>query len=597
MAIAPPPLDSAPSVWPAGLAERDVVIVDLKTTGGSPAHDRIIEIAALRIRDGRVRARWHTLVNPETPVPPFITGLTSISTGVVAHAPLFADVADRFLEFVGNGIVTAHNASFDLGFLRREFGRLDHSFAPAATLCTLKLSRRLLPELPSHALDALVRALDLPARRAHRALPDALAAADLLIRLIEHAQRQGFQDWDAVSRLVAGPKRARGAAKYEKGRVRELPTGPGVYLLKDNDENVLYVGKSVNVRTRVQTHLRGKAEGQPRLRRNLRRIANVQAISTESEIEALVLEAQLIKRYLPVANSQLKEEIHYPFVRIDVRSAYPRVELTRAPADDGAVYVGPFRSARTIGHVVEYVRTVCGIRSCDRSALPDGRSCMLLDLKRCLGPCVGAVSQDDYRAAVDRALEMLRGDWEDITLGLEERMNKLADLEEFERAAELRDAVKHLRYLMTPQLRLANLAHFNAVVIPPAMPEETQLYCIRNGRLARQTHLSWPGDRRRLGPLIRDVYVRDPSAGEGAPAITPEAAAEATTVAGWLRQQRKRPGTILIEVDPSHLDAVLKAIRAGLKRRLTATPDSPAAGVCQGGGRNVACEELPAQVV
>jgi DNA polymerase III subunit epsilon len=570
MAVAPHPPEPSQRIWPAGLAERDVVIVDLETTGGSPAHDRVIEIAALRVRDGRVRERWHTLVNPETTVPPFITGLTGITTGLVAHAPRFGDVAGRFLEFVGDGIVTAHNASFDLGFLRRELGRLDHEFAPAASLCTLKLSRRLLPGLPSHSLEALVRALELPARRSHRALPDALAAADLLARLIEEALAQGLDDWAAIMRLVDGPKRARGAVTYEKGLVRELPAGPGVYLLKDTDENVLYVGKSVNVRTRVQTHLRGKAEGQPRLRRHLRRVANVQAIATETEIEALLLEAQLIKRYLPVANSQLREEIHYPFIRIDVRSTYPQVQLTRTPEDDGAEYIGPFRSARTIGHVVEYVRTVCGIRSCDRPALPDGRACMLLDLKRCLGPCVGAVSDEDYRVAVDRALEMLRGDWEDITLGLEERMNRLADFHEFERAAELRDAVKHLRHLMTPQLRLADLGRFSAVVITPDAPDAVQLYCIRNGRLARKARLIWPAERRRLGPLVRAVYREVESA-----TMSPEAAAEATTVAAWLRQQQKRAGTVVIEIDPSQLDGALKSVRAELDGRAASYAPQP----------------------
>ncbi len=563
MAVAPPPASPSSAGWPAALAERDVVIVDLETTGGSPVHDRIIEIAAIQIRNGHIRGRWQTLVNPETTVPPFITGLTGITTGMVAHAPRFGDVAEHLLELVGDGIVTAHNASFDLGFLRREYERLDRQFTPAATLCTLKLSRRLFPDLPSHSLDALVRALELPRRRAHRALPDALAAADLLMLLIAHATGQGLRDWDTIAKLVEGPKRPRGAATYEKGRVRELPTGPGVYLLKDNEENVLYVGKSVNVRSRVRTHLRGKAEGQPRLRRHLRRVANVQAISTDSEIEALLLEAQLIKRYLPVANSQLREEVHYPFVRIDVASAYPRVELTRTPEEDGAVYIGPFRSARTIGHVVEYVRTVCGIRSCDRTSLPDGRSCLLLDLKKCLGPCVGAVSVEDYRVAVERALDMLRGDWEDITLGLEERMNRLAEFEEFERAAELRDAVKQLRHLMTPQLRLADLARFNAVVATHVPPDGVQLYCIRNGRLAHQSRLAWPAGRRRLGSLVRSVY-RD----RDSEAMTPEAASEATTVAGWLRQQQKRADTVVIEVDAGELSGALASIRAELDRRI-----------------------------
>jgi DNA polymerase III subunit epsilon len=612
MVLVPSPSEIAAQScsWTSDLSGRDFVVVDLETTGGSPNHDRIIEIAAVRVRNGQIRERWQSLVNPETTVPPFITGLTGITTGLVANAPRFADVAGVFRDFVGDGVVTAHNASFDLSFLRRELARLDESFAPAATLCTLKLARRLMPELRSHSLEAMVRALDLPSRRSHRALPDALAAADLLIRLLARAVEQGLDDWNAITRLVEGPKRRRGGEKYERGLVRELPSGPGVYLLKDHEENVLYVGKSVNLRSRVATHLRGKAEGQPRLRRHLRHVANVQTISTETEIEALLLESQLIKRYLPVGNSQQRDEVHYPFVRIDVANAYPRIELTRSPQEDDAIYIGPFRSARAVGHVVEYVRAVCGIRTCDRPALPDGRACLMLDLKKCLGPCVEAVSPDEYRSAVERAVDMLNGDWEDITRGLEERMVKLADFQEFERAAELRDAIEHLRRLMDPQLRLADLAHFHAVVITaPGTPTSTpgsagepssrpgsggspvsppgsggapsapssssgredtstvgvQLFCIRGGRLVRQTRFDWPADRRRLGPLVRAAY-----RGEEPPTMTPAAAAEMTTVAGWLRQQQKRAGTVVIEVDPLQPAGALAEIRAVLNGRSAA---------------------------
>src|SRR5438067_1052432 len=148
MVLVPSPSEVAPPSrsWTGDLNGSDFVIVDLETTGGSPNHDRTIEIAAVRVRSGQIRECWHSLVNPETTVPPFITGLTGITTGLVANSPCFADVAGVFRDFVGDGIVTAHNASFDLSFLRREFARLDGAFAPAATLCTLKLARRLMPE-------------------------------------------------------------------------------------------------------------------------------------------------------------------------------------------------------------------------------------------------------------------------------------------------------------------------------------------------------------------------------------------------------------------------------------------------------------------
>ncbi|MEA2642706.1 MAG: polymerase subunit epsilon, partial [Chloroflexota bacterium] len=482
MAIAAPRSSTPFGPWPISLAARDAVVLDLETTGGSARHDRIVEIAVVRVRNGRVAQRWRTLVNPGVAIPPFITGLTGISSGMVASAPSFADVVERLLAFVGDAVLVAHQASFDAGFLREELRRLGRADVPADVLCTVKLSRRLLPGLPSHSLEALIQALDLPERRRHRALPDALATSDLLVRLVQQAVDDGLQDWDDLIALANGPKRKRVAPTFERARLKELPTGPGVYLLKDSDANIFYVGKSVNLRRRVREHVRGTSEGQPRLRRQLKQLADVQVISTASELEALLLEAKLIKRYLPVANQQLRDETHYPFIRVDVQNDFPRLEVTRLPQDDGAVYFGPFRSARMVGAVVDYLRGALGIRECTRP-LPDGQSCLLYDLKKCLAPCIGAVDAPAYRASVDRALELLRGEWTEILDGIEARMLQLAELEEFEKAAELRDTLSRLRTLVKTQQRLAEMAAYHAVIVTQLGDDRAQLFFVQAGRL------------------------------------------------------------------------------------------------------------------
>lgn len=584
----------APSEWPPDLA-RPVVVVDLETTGGSPIHDRIIEIAALRLSGGRVRDRWHTLIDPGVAIPPFVIGLTGITSGLVARAPRFREVADALQAFVGDAVLAAHNAPFDIRFLQAEFARIQQAFHPTATLCTLKLARRLLPGLPSHSLESLTRALGLRSRRLHRALPDAMAAAEVLLRLMGQAIDEGVTDWRGLLQLAERPVRRGRAGAGDRWGVGDLPRGPGVYLLKDRDENVLYVGKSVHVRNRVATHLRGRIEGQPRLRRQLRHVASVQAIPTGTELEALLLESQLIKRYLPVGNALQREQPHYPYIRIDAASAFPRISLTRLPRDDGAEYIGPFPGARTVGHVVEYVRAVCGIRSCERPELPDGRACLLFDLKRCLGPCVGAVNAVEYRAAVNRALALLKGDWEEIAGGLEARMAALAEREEFERAAELRDAVDGLRRLIAHQAHSVDLAGVHAVVISDRFPSAcaddpehapskrterpavmAQLVCIRGGRLVLQQRLTWPADRARLARWIRPAYQ-----GQDSVHPTPEVAQERMLVSAWLRRERKRPGATVIDVDPTNLPAALAAIRADLDRRAGERVQAPSSETIQ----------------
>jgi DNA polymerase III subunit epsilon len=559
------------SPWPDVFRDREVVVVDLETTGGSARHDRVIEIAAVRVVNGQVRARWHQLVNPGTKVPSFIVGLTGISSGLVARAPSFAEVAEAFRAFVGDAILVAHHTAFDLAFLKREFSLLGEAPFDPPTLCTLKLSRRLFPGLPSHSLEALIQTLGLPIRRRHRALPDALAATDLLNRLVLEASRKDVGGWDELCALSEGPKRKRPRGTFERARLKELPSGPGVYLLKDSDSNVFYIGKSVNLRRRVGDHVRGNHDGQPRLRRQLTRLEDVQVIPTATELEALLLEARLIKHYLPVANQQLRDETHYPYIKIDVQSSYPRLELTRQPADDGSMYFGPFRSARLVGVVVEYLRGALGIRECNRPNLPDGKPCWLLELKKCLGPCIGAVDVAEYRRAIDRAISLLRGEWDEIIDGLEARMLALAENEQFELAAELRDVLTQIRTVMSTQHRLAELNAYHAVVVRRLDPDSAQLFFVQAGRLAHQATVSWPSGRRQVTALCRKLFTPC----EPRP-ITTEGADEAWILSSWIRQRANSPDDLTITVDPADRAGMVKQVQRELDAFFEAPQAVPA---------------------
>ncbi|HEX2171325.1 MAG TPA: GIY-YIG nuclease family protein, partial [Dehalococcoidia bacterium] len=375
-----------------------------------------------------------------------------------------------------------------------------------------------------------------------------------------------------LTALATGPKQRRSAGTYERARLKELPDGPGVYLLKDADGNVFYVGKSIHVRRRVRDHLGGKTEGQPKLRRHLKTLADVQAFSTGSELEALLLEAKLIKQYLPVANQQLRETTHYPFIRIDVQSPYPRVTLTRAPAPDGSLYFGPFRSARLVGGVVDYLRGLLGIRECERPAslLPDGRPCLLYDLKKCLGPCIGAVTPDDYRPAVDRAIGLLRGEWTEINDGLEARMYELAEREQFEAAAEIRDVLGELRSVVGTHRRLAEMSAYDGIILGPAEGGDCPALFVRGGRLAHRATLAMPTDRRRLGILCRQVY-----GGPRPGPITQETVDEAWILAAWIRQHTSDPRYAIVDVDPGNLKPALTLVQESL-RAWSTIPSSPA---------------------
>lgn len=277
------------------LLEAPLAIVDLETTGAHPLHDRVTEVAVIEVEDGEVKDEWATLVNPECAIPAAIQALTGITNDMVAGAPTFGRLAQSLHERLAGRVIVAHNARFDYGFLREEFARAGLAFR-AKTLCTVRLSRRLYPGHARHNLDSLISRHDLECRARHRALGDAQAVWQFL----RAAAAEHGEDLVAVA--------ARQAAKqpglpphFDRAMVDAIPEAPGVYLLYGETGNPLYVGKSKSMRSRVLAHfaddLRSAREMQ--LAREVRR---VEFERTAGELGALLRQAELVKRLLPVFN-------------------------------------------------------------------------------------------------------------------------------------------------------------------------------------------------------------------------------------------------------------------------------------------------------
>jgi DNA polymerase-3 subunit epsilon len=480
------------------LADTPFLVLDLETTGVSPLFDRVIEVAALRLEHGQVQERLVRLVEPGVPIPSFVTRLTGISSGLVRGKPSFDALVPDLRRLLDGAVLVAHNASFDVAFLTQALRRTDTAWTgEGQRLCTLRLARRLIPGLHSYRLDSVCASLGFPYVQAHRAGPDAEATARLLLHLLERAAARGIHTLSGLLGLqqqAVTPRHRSRAGKVDEAQVASLPTGPGVYLLKDGGGHVLYVGKSVNVRQRVRQHLRpsGTASGhaQPRLRRRLKNIAEVEAIETPSEIEALLLESKLVKRYLPEANSLLRDYQDYPWLKLDLRERHPRLVATRErpSGSSGARYFGPFRRAPAVASAAVFLSEQLGLRQCSGPLRPGRQSaCALLDMGRCLGPCVGRVSDDEYRAAAVRAERVLSGQDTTLLEQLAERRDQLAEELRFEEAADLRDRIRDLEQVVSVQQRLAAFADRNVVVVvPDRSPEAVRLLLVRAGRLVDQ---------------------------------------------------------------------------------------------------------------
>ena len=226
-------------------------------------------------------------------------------------------------------------------------------------------------------------------------------------------------------------------------RLQATPERPGVYLMKDARGTVLYVGKASVLRNRLRTYFGSPSSQANKTRRMMGHVHDFEYIVTDSEAEALILENTLIKRYKPRYNARLKDDKTYPYLKIDLNEEFPRVYITRRVAKDGARYFGPFATANTVRKSMDLVKRLFPYRSCTKTITgTDPRPCLEYYINRCVAPCTGFASKEDYAEVIDQVIMFMEGDTDSVTSDLEENMNRAAENLEFERAAVLRDRIK-----------------------------------------------------------------------------------------------------------------------------------------------------------
>lgn len=422
------------------LAEATFVVVDLETTGGSPAESRITEIGAVKLRGGERLGSFSTLVNPQAPIPRSITYLTGIDDRMVAGAPPISSVVPTFAEFARGCVFVAHNARFDFTFLNVALERLDYEPIPPPPVCTARLARRVVwPDVPNVRLRTLAQYFRTSVRPNHRALADAEACAEVLQGLLELGRRLGIATVGDLHAAV----RARGRPHFGKiGLADHLPRSPGVYLFRARDGRVLYVGKSKDLRARVKSYFYG--DTRKKVDDLLAETASVDGVPCETEIESLVLEARLIREHEPTYNRRGTTWRSYAYLKLDPSEAYPRLRVVREPKPPG-MFLGPFPSSAQARLAKDALEDVVPIRRCTTAMRASTRfaPCALAGMGRCAAPCDGRVDPERYGELVRSlvsSLSMPGG----LLGALEARMHELADQERFEEAAAARDRLRAL---------------------------------------------------------------------------------------------------------------------------------------------------------
>jgi DNA polymerase-3 subunit epsilon len=387
---------------PGGLPQ-DLVFVDLETTGGNAAHHRITEVGVVRVAGGQCVEEWSSLVNPECRIPSYIEAFTGITNEMVADAPRFADIAGQVQERLRGAVFVAHNARFDYSFLRNEFRRIDIRFS-ARVLCTVKLSRRLYPGQHRHSLDAVMQRHGLHCAARHRALGDARVLWDFWTRL--------RADWPET--VLAGAVHALLAAKPLPAQLPpeladELPDGAGVYRFFGEGDALLYIGRSVSLRTRVLAHFAGEHHdaGEQKLARQVRR---VDWHETAGELGAQLLEAAWIKQQKPLQNRRLKGGAATCTIRLGAAPATP-VELAAVDAlspGELAGCFGLFRSTRDASKALVDIARAQQLCLKTMGLEQSAGSCFAYQVGKCRGACVGKEALALHGMRVQLALSALK---------------------------------------------------------------------------------------------------------------------------------------------------------------------------------------------
>ncbi len=552
--------------------EVPFIVVDVETTGVKAGCDRVIELAAVKVRGGEVVGRFGRLINPERAVPGRITQITGITSAMVFDQPTAAEVLPGFLDFLGTGVFVAHNLPFDERFLNAELKRAGHAALENSTLCTLRLARRLLPGLKSKGLSSLIDFYGLRIANRHRAAGDAEATAAILGRFL--SQLAFEHEIETLGEVLAFQRR-----RYQKIRrvprhlrhirrdiLPTLPDRPGVYFMRDRRGAPLYIGKARRLRRRVRSYFTGVEGLEARRRKLVAKIRDVDWEETPSELDALLLESRLIKKHKPRFNRSGRRYRMRPFLRLDATERAPCVSWRPVPKDDGAEYFGPLAGRSQAEWVLELINRFYRLRECDDARFHEGRRCLYADLDRCTAPCEAGAAAESYSHEVARVRAFLVGEDRSLLARLEEKMQRAAERLDYEAAADYRDWRDRLARLLEKQHAVAVPVTEHHAVLVRTAAAQSQCIVVRFGRPVETIRVAHPltdADRMRLRERL--VYhFEDVSA---PPDYTRRAVNEMRLLAQWRYRRRgeitpvRRPPEEDIE---TFVESVLAAAAGGV---------------------------------
>src|SRR3954451_24128851 len=477
------------------LATSEFLVVDTETNGRMGEDCELTEVGAVLVGGGELHDRYESLVGVRAPLSRSIQRFTGITQDMVDQAPAADVVLPDIVEQLRGRVLVGHNLAFDRRVLRQACERAGIEWPDPPGLCTVALARRFAPLARQRRLAALPRALAVEVEVTRRALADAETCARVFCALFPKLCAHAVTVRDATAALRplrpgrsragstdggrAGARRARATPSVD---VSGLPDEPGVYLFRNAEGQVLYVGKSVALRTRVRSHFRGETSAWTA------QAASVDFERTQSELGALVLESRLIRRHAPPGNVRLKHQDRYVYLRCRLDIAFPVLDVAPEPAPGHAVTIGPLRSRAAAVELMEQLNSLFGLRHCGRKLKLRPWASAYGQMGRCMSPCLGDLDPNAYRRKLDEALALFRGDGTRALLAhLDEQMRAAAREERFERAAWLKRRRARLEVLLDRLGGAVRATHAAPRLVRaphPSDPARADLFWLVEGRIA-----------------------------------------------------------------------------------------------------------------
>ncbi len=352
-----------------------------------------------------------------------------------------------------------------------------------------------------------------------------------------------FNDQKDISQYakIAGME----TSEHLKGILDTLPAKTGCYLMKNAEGKVIYVGKAVNLRSRVRSYFHASAEKDNKTRRLVFEIKDIEWIVVGSELEALILEMNLIKRHRPRFNVRLKDDKRYPYIKIHWGDDYPKVTVTRQMANDGSRYFGPYTSVWAVHQTLDVLRRVFPYLTCDREITgQDTRACLYYDIKLCIAPCIGAVNRDEYRQMISDLQSFLNGHSTPIVARLEKEMGRASNELRFEKAAAIRDQLKAIEAVIERQKIVFKSDYRDSDVIAMAREDGeacVQIFFVRGGKMIGREYFILEGTEETSDSEVMEQFVKQfytEAANVPEQLMLPQEIEEARIIGQWLRSKR-----------------------------------------------------------